>query len=30
MFYEKQGYLPYGEIELEEDCPHIWMRKIIE
>lgn len=28
-FYEKQGYRPYGEIELEEGCPHIWMHKTI-
>lgn len=26
-FYEKLGYTAYGEIEPEEDCPHIWMRK---
>lgn len=26
-FYEKQGYMPYGEIDFDEDCPHIWMRK---
>lgn len=26
-FYEKSGYIAYGEIEYEEDCPHIWMRK---
>ena len=26
-FYEKQGYQKIGEIELEEDCPHIWMYK---
>ncbi|TGY98369.1 GNAT family N-acetyltransferase [Petralouisia muris] len=28
-FYEKQGYLPYGEIEYDENCPHIWMSKKI-
>ena len=27
QFYEKQGYLPYGEVSFEEDCPHIWMCK---
>ena len=27
QFYEKQGGLPYGEIEYEENCPHIWMLK---
>ncbi|MBQ2774825.1 MAG: GNAT family N-acetyltransferase [Clostridia bacterium] len=26
-FYEKLGYFSYGEIEFEEDCPHIWMKK---
>lgn len=26
-FYEKQGYFPYGEVELEENSPHIWMYK---
>ncbi|MGI6008198.1 MAG: GNAT family N-acetyltransferase [Ruminococcus sp.] len=27
VFYEKQGYLRYGEPDFDEDCPHIWMRK---
>ena len=26
-FYEKIGYTSYGEIEEEEGCPHIWMKK---
>ncbi len=26
-FYEKQGYQAYGEMDYEEGCPHIWMRK---
>ena len=26
-FYAKCGYREYGEIEYEEFCPHIWMRK---
>ena len=26
-FYEKHGYLPCGEIDSEEGCPHIWMCK---
>ena len=26
-FYEKSGYIAYGEVEYEENCPHIWMRK---
>ena len=25
-FYEKNGFIPYGEIECEQDCPHIWMK----
>lgn len=29
-FYEKQGYKSYGEVVLEESCPHIWMFKNIE
>lgn len=28
-FYEKQGYLAYGEEFLEEYCPHIWMKKTL-
>lgn len=26
-FYEKCGYLQYGDVEYEEGCPHIWMSK---
>ena len=26
-FYEKVGYTSFGEIEEEEGCPHIWMKK---
>ncbi len=26
-FYEKQGYISYGEADMEENCPHIWMCK---
>ena len=29
-FYEKQGYSACGEIDLEENCPHIWMAKNID
>lgn len=29
-FYERCGYTAYGEIELDEGCPHIWMRKAIQ
>lgn len=28
-FYQKSGYREYGEIDLDEDRPHIWMRKEI-
>lgn len=28
-FYQKLGFTEFGEIEFEEDCPHIWMKKII-
>lgn len=28
-FYEKLGFQAYGDIEYEEKCPHIWMKKII-
>ena len=28
-FYEKCGYTAYGEIELDEGCPHIWMKKVL-
>lgn len=28
-FYEKCGYTAFGEIELDEGCPHIWMKKDI-
>jgi predicted GNAT family N-acyltransferase len=26
-FYEAVGYTPYGEIEDDQGCPHIWMKK---
>ena len=26
-FYEKNGYSTCSEIDLDEDCPHIWMSK---
>ena len=28
-FYERLGFCAYGEIEPEEDCPHVWMKKEI-
>lgn len=27
-FYEKVGYVPFGDIDDDEGVPHIWMRKI--
>lgn len=26
-FYEKQGYAQCDDIDYDEDCPHIWMKK---
>ena len=26
-FYEKLGFESFGEVEYEENCPHIWMKK---
>ena len=26
-FYQKCGFVPFGEVELEENYPHIWMMK---
>ncbi len=26
-FYEKLGFSSFGEVEYEQDCPHIWMVK---
>jgi predicted GNAT family N-acyltransferase len=26
-FYEKQGYKKQGVVYLDEECPHIWMKK---
>lgn len=26
-FYEKQGYIAFGEPDYDEDCLHIWMEK---
>lgn len=28
-FYEKLGYIEFGEIDDDEGCPHIWMNKQI-
>ena len=27
VFYETQGFEAFGEIDFDEDCPHIWMKK---
>ncbi|MBR3780583.1 MAG: GNAT family N-acetyltransferase [Clostridia bacterium] len=27
VFYEKLGFTSFGDIEYEENCPHIWMVK---
>lgn len=26
-FYEKLGFSSFGDVEYEEDCPHIWMKR---
>ena len=28
-FYQKQGYVSFGDIDYDEGCEHIWMKKII-
>ena len=28
-FYKKLGYEEFGDVELEENCPHIWMKKAL-
>lgn len=28
-FYQKLGYATYGEVEDEQGCPHIWMKKLL-
>lgn len=28
-FYERLGYVPFGESDFDEDCPHQWMRKAL-
>ncbi len=28
-FYEKQGYSKQGEVYYDEDCPHVWMKKLL-
>ena len=29
-FYDKNGYVEYGEIDDEQGCPHVWMKKILD
>ena len=29
-FYEKQGYIPFGQIDDDEGVPHMWMKKKIQ
>lgn len=29
-FYEKQGFKQYGNIDEEQGCPHMWMKKTLE
>ncbi len=28
-FYESCGYTQFGKIDFDEDCPHIWMKKVL-
>ena len=28
-FYAKCGFVAYGEIDYDEDCPHVWMKKSV-
>ena len=28
-FYNSCGYTEFGEIDFDEDCPHIWMKKAL-
>ncbi len=30
QFYARLGFIEYGDIEYEENCPHIWMKKILD
>ena len=29
-FYNKQGFEQFGNIDDEQGCPHVWMKKILE
>ena len=28
-FYNKLGYVAFGDVEDDQGCPHIWMRKVL-
>ncbi len=28
-FYKKSGFIEFGNVENDEGCPHIWMKKIL-
>ncbi len=28
-FYKKMGFAEFGDIENDEGCPHIWMKKVL-
>lgn len=28
-FYKKSGFVEFGDVELEEGCPHVWMKKYV-
>jgi len=28
-FYQRLGFSSFGDVEYEEDCPHVWMKKSI-
>lgn len=30
LFYEKQGYIQFGQIDDDEGVPHMWMKKKIQ
>ena len=29
-FYEKLGFVTFGDMDDEQGCPHVWMRKILD
>ena len=28
-FYKKSGFIEFGDVDNDESCPHIWMRKFV-